>query len=54
MTQHVWSSRTKLQIEGSARVLAMFKLVIDSKLRGCNLAHERPPFAVIRRSVVME
>jgi hypothetical protein len=40
--KHVWSIRTKLQIEGRARDLAMFKLAIDSKLRGCNLAHERP------------
>jgi len=40
--KHVWSIRTKLQIECRARDLAMFKLAIDSKLRGCNLAHERP------------
>jgi hypothetical protein len=40
--KHVWSIRTKLQIEGRARDLAMFKLAIDSKLRGCDLAHERP------------
>ena len=33
--KHVWSIRTKLQIEGRARDLAMFKLAIDSKLRGC-------------------
>jgi hypothetical protein len=38
----VWSIRTKLQIEGRARDLAMFKLAIDSKFRGCNPAHERP------------
>jgi integrase len=30
---HVWSIRTKLQIEGCARDLAMFNLAIDSKLR---------------------
>jgi integrase len=29
------SIRTKLQIEGRARDLAMFNLAIDSKLRGC-------------------
>ena len=35
--KHVWSIRTKLQIEGRARDLAMFNLVIDSKLRGCDV-----------------
>jgi hypothetical protein len=30
--KHVWSIRTKLQIEGRARDLAMFNLAIDSKL----------------------
>jgi len=29
--KHVWSIRTKLQIEGRARDLAMFNLAIDSK-----------------------
>jgi hypothetical protein len=32
--KHVWSIRTKLQIEGRTRDLAMFNLAIDSKLRG--------------------
>jgi hypothetical protein len=41
--KHVWSIWTTLQIEGRARDLTMFNLVIDSKLRGSNLAHERPP-----------
>jgi hypothetical protein len=40
--KHVWSIRTKLQIEGRAHDLAMFNLAIDNKLRGCNPAHERP------------
>jgi integrase len=35
--KHVWSIRTKLQIEGRARDLAMFNLAIDSKLRGCEV-----------------
>jgi hypothetical protein len=35
--KHVWSIRTKLQIEGRARDLAMFNLTIDSKLRGCDV-----------------
>jgi hypothetical protein len=30
------------QIKGRARDLTMFNLAIDSKLRGSNLAHERP------------
>jgi hypothetical protein len=33
--KYVWSIRTKLQIEGRTRDLAMFNLAIDSKLRGC-------------------
>jgi integrase len=35
--KHVWSIRTRLQIEGRARDLAMFNLAIDSKLRGCDV-----------------
>src|SRR3984957_18566000 len=35
--KHVWSIRTKLQIEGRARDPAMFNLAIDSKLRGCDV-----------------
>src|SRR5712664_3080721 len=35
--KHVWSIRTKLQIEGRARDLAMFNRAIDSKLRGCDV-----------------
>lgn len=34
---HVWSMRTKLQIEGKKRDLALFNLAIDSKLRGCDV-----------------
>src|SRR3954463_4090280 len=36
--KHVWAIRTKLQIEGRVRDLAMFNLAIDSKLRGCDVA----------------
>jgi len=32
--KHVWSIRTKLQIEGRIRELALFNLAIDIKLRG--------------------
>src|SRR3989442_13899184 len=35
--KHVWSIRTKLQVEGRPRDLAMFSLAIDSKLRGCDV-----------------
>jgi integrase len=35
--RHVWSIRTKLQVEGRRRELAMFNLAIDSKLRGCDI-----------------
>ena len=35
--KHVWAIRTKLQIEGRLRDLAMFNLAIDSKLRGCDI-----------------
>jgi hypothetical protein len=35
--KHVWSIRTKLQMEGRIRDLAMFNLAIDSKLRGCDV-----------------
>ncbi len=34
---HVWSIRTKLQLEGRARDLALFNLAIDSKLLGCDV-----------------
>ena len=35
--KHGWSIRTKLQIEGGVRDLAMFNLAIGSKLRGCDV-----------------
>jgi len=35
--KHVWSIRTKLQIEGRVRDLAMFNLAIDSNLRGSDV-----------------
>jgi hypothetical protein len=37
-TQHVWSIRPKLQMDGKTRDLALFNLAIDSKLRGCDVA----------------
>lgn len=38
---HVWSIRTKLQIEGKKRDPALFNLAIDSKLRGCDVVAVR-------------
>ena len=35
--KHVWSIRTRLQMEGRTRDLAIFNLAIDSKLRGCDV-----------------
>ncbi|HEV8066896.1 MAG TPA: hypothetical protein VGP76_04100 [Planctomycetaceae bacterium] len=35
--KHVWSIRTRLQVDGRTRDLAMFNLAIDSKLRGCDV-----------------
>ena len=35
--KHVWSIRTRLQLEGRKRDLALFNLAIDSKLRGCDV-----------------
>lgn len=40
-TKHVWAIRSKLQMEGRTRELAMFNLAIDSKLRGCDLVKLR-------------
>jgi integrase len=37
LTKHVWSIRTKLQMDGKTRDLALFNLAIDSKLRGCDV-----------------
>jgi len=36
-SKHVWAIRTRLQVEGRTRDLAMFNLAIDSKLRGCDV-----------------
>jgi hypothetical protein len=50
--KQVWSIRTKLQIEGRTRDLALFNLAIDSKLRGCDVVAirvEMSPPAATRR-----
>jgi len=38
---HVWSIRTKLQMQGRQHDLALFNLAIDSKLRGCDVVAVR-------------
>jgi len=35
--KHIWSIRSKLQLDGRTRDLAMFNPAIDSKLRGCDV-----------------
>jgi hypothetical protein len=35
--KRVWSIRTKLQVEGRLRDLALFNVAIDSNLRGCDV-----------------
>jgi integrase len=35
--RHVWAIRTRLQLNGKIRDLALFNLAIDSKLRGCDV-----------------
>jgi integrase len=37
LPKHVWSIRTKLQVDGRLRDLALFNVAIDSKLRGCDV-----------------
>jgi integrase len=40
-SKHVWSIRTKLQLDGRARDLALFNFALDSKLRGCDVVSVR-------------
>jgi len=39
--KHVWSIRSKSQLEGRVRDQAMFNIAIDSKLRGCDVVRLR-------------
>jgi len=39
--KHVWAIRTRLQLAGRTRDLALFNLAIDSKLRGCDVVNLR-------------
>ena len=42
LARHVWSIRTRLQIERRTRDLAMFNLAIDSRLGGCDVVALTP------------
>ena len=46
--KHVWSIRTRLQLEGRERDLALFNLAIDSKLRGCDVVSIRAEYVAPR------
>ena len=35
--EHIWAIRTRLEMAGKIRDLALFNLALDSKLRGCDL-----------------
>ena len=37
LPKHVWAIRTRLQMAGRTRDLALFNIAIDSKLRGCDI-----------------
>ncbi len=39
--RHVWAIRTRLQLAGEIRDLALFNIAIDSKLRGCDVVSLR-------------
>jgi integrase len=39
--KHVWGIRTRLQLAGRTRDLALFNLAVDSKLRSCDLVRLR-------------
>src|SRR3546814_12737161 len=38
---HVWSIRTRLQLDGRLRDLVLFNLAVDSKLHACDLVRLR-------------
>jgi integrase len=57
--KNVWSIRTKLQVEGRLRDLAIFNLAIDSKLRDCDVVALRvediaPHGAALDRATVRQ
>src|SRR5690349_7476294 len=57
--KHVWSIRTRLQMDGCTRDLTMFNLAIDSKLRGCDVVaigveHIAPSGCAVDRATVRQ
>src|SRR5690242_6056122 len=40
-SRDVWSIRTRLELKGNKRDLALFNLALDSKLRACDLVRLR-------------
>src|SRR5579864_2155723 len=59
LLKHVWSICSKLRVDGRIRDLAMFNLVIDSKLRGCDVVSIKlediaPHGAVVARASVRQ
>lgn len=57
--KHVWSIRSRLQINEKTRDLALFNLAIDSKLRGCDVVRLKvddvaPHGYAIDRATVMQ
>jgi integrase len=49
--KHIWGIRTRLQLAGRIRDLAMFNLAIDSKLRGCDLVKLRVSDVMLAGSI---
>ena len=41
LPKHIWAIRTRLQMAGRTRDLALFNIAIDSKLRGCDVVSLR-------------
>ena len=59
LPRHVWAIRTRLQMAGQKRDLALFNLAIDSKLRGCDVVSLRvadvaPHGCAIERATVRQ
>ncbi len=49
--KQVWAIRARLELAGDLRNLALFKLAIDSKLRGCDLVRLKVSDLVVGESV---
>jgi integrase len=51
LPKQVWAIRSRLELAGNLRDLALFNLAIDSKLRGCDLVSLRVADLVVSGSV---